>query len=638
MGEELIKLFRIQLGTKKFEEMEASWLELIQRDISFAELLNLVDLVQRWAPERTPPLLWVLADALTEQKRYQDELVVLRRLIELTPDDSKLTVAITVCLQKIYPDEPLLEKMLQKSGLGYGKPLSEALEQFDRYIKMAPGKLVYDPQRGPGKVKKLDLLFDRVTVAFQSGEEAVFDIPLASRYFSFPASEGFFALQETKPQHLQELITNDPAAAIALLLKDTRQWMAPSDIQKYLTAIIGTQNYSNIWEKARRGLSQHPNIELQTRPTRMYRWIEVPNKERKTVDVSSASPKKITSLPGVDYSRLSAMSHQEIIAAYQRLRTATERKKLLKEIALQRPDDWETLYARIFPITQDNTTQTHIWEKLQTEKPTTYQSLVESTLTSYRTSIPAFLFIAETGTAPYRPILTRLLDLLETEKSRTITNRVKKVLVDNNYQIIRNTLAEITEKEAEKLLARILRIRILEPYQQDEINRIFFEKFPALKTEPEADFIWSSVAGIEKAKAELKRLTEEELPRSAEEVARARSFGDLSENYEYKAAKEKQARLMEKINRLRADLSRAKPIAPERIDISTVTVGCKVTLRDAAGTKYQFSILGPWDSEPENGIISFQSPLAQELIGKKPGDKVKMGDKTLTVAEIKPAL
>ncbi len=638
MSEELIKLFRIQLGTKKFDEMEATWLELLQLNLPFQELLNLIDLVQRWAPEKTPPLLWVLADALTEQKRYQDELVVLRRLVGLTPDDSKLTTELTTCLHKIYPDEPLLEKMLQKSGLGYGKPLSEALDQFDRYIKLAPGKLIFDPQRGPGKVKKLDLLFDRVTILFQSGEEATFDIATASRAFSFPAADGFFALQEKQPQYLKKLITDDPAAVIALLLKDTRQWMSGADIQKYLTPIIETQNYTNLWEKARRGLLQHPHIELQTRPNRIYRWTDEPNKEKKPDDVLSASPTKAPSAPRFDYSRLSTMSPEDIIAAFQNLRTTTERKKLLKEIMLQRTDDWETLYARIFPVTPDNTTRTIILKKLRDEKPATYQMLVELTLTSYRINIDPFLFLAETTIGSYRPILTRLLDLLETEKNRSITNRVKRILLNNKYQIILKTLAEITEKEAEKLLERIRRVRILEPYQQDEISTIFFEQFSGLKTEPEAKFIWSTVAGIEKAKAELKKLTEEELPRTAEEIARARSFGDLSENYEYKAAKEKQARLMEKINRLRADLSRAKPIEPEKFESDIVKIGSRVKLQDEEGKNHEFSILGPWDADPENGIISFQSPLAQELIGKKPGDKVKMGDKTLTVTEITSAL
>ncbi|MGQ9679004.1 MAG: GreA/GreB family elongation factor, partial [bacterium] len=238
----------------------------------------------------------------------------------------------------------------------------------------------------------------------------------------------------------------------------------------------------------------------------------------------------------------------------------------------------------------------------------------------------------------YRPILTRLLDLIETKKNRTVENRVKKLLVNQHYKIIRETLSEITEAEAKNFLERLHRSSFLEAFRRDEIDNIFFEHFPTLKIEPQDKFIWSSKSGIEKAKAELKRLTEEELRRCAEEIARARSFGDLSENYEYKAAKEKQSRLMDKINRLRLDLSQAKIIEPEKIDTSKVDIGCRIKLQDEEGMEYEYSILGPWDADPENGIISFQSPLAQNLIGKQIGEMVTMGEKTLTITEITPAL
>lgn len=636
MSEELIKRFRVQLGRKQFTELEDTWLELLQLNLPLKELLNLIDLVQHWAKDYTPPLLWVLATALADQHRYHDELVVLRRLVELTPEDGKLTQEITSCLRQIYPDEPLLERLFSKSGLGYGESLSKALERFNLYSKLTPGKLVYDPVLGPGKVIKLDLLFDRVTVAFKHGGELVFDITAACSTLTFPAFDGFFALEESQPQHLKKLALNDPSALVSLLLRDTYRWMSSADIEKYLAPVVGWEKFSGFWEKARRGLSRHPNIETKTRPNRIYRWIEEPKK--KTADPSTPSEKKTGAPPCFDYSRLKTMSREEIIATFQNLRTTTERKKILKEIALQRSDDWETLYRHLFPIAKDNTTRRSILEKLKEAKPATYHSLVESTLTAYRSEIEPFLFLAETHAGHYRPIFTRLLDLLETKRNRSLENRIKKLCVAEHYKIIRETLVEITEMEAKNLLERIRRTRILEPFQQDEIAALFLERFSTLKIEPPDNFIWSTSFGIENAKAELKRLSEEELPRSGEEIARARSFGDLSENYEYKAAKEKQSRLMEKINRLRNDLSRANPIAPEKIDTSKVNIGCRVKLQDEEGKGYEYSILGPWDADPENGIISFQSPLAQKLLGKQTGETVTMGGKSFTITEITPAL
>ena len=138
--------------------------------------------------------------------------------------------------------------------------------------------------------------------------------------------------------------------------------------------------------------------------------------------------------------------------------------------------------------------------------------------------------------------------------------------------------------------------------------------------------------------AELRRLMEVELPASADEIARARSHGDLSENYEYKAAKEKQARLMSRINRLRADLAHARPIVPTEVDLAHISVGCRVELIDATGTKLVYSLLGPWDSNPEQGVISYQSPLAQSLIGRKQGDTVEMDGRVFTITAIGPGV
>ncbi|MGQ9678988.1 MAG: hypothetical protein ACUVUD_06905, partial [bacterium] len=406
MSEELIKLFRVQLGTKRFDEMEDTWLELVQLDLPLNEFLNLIDLVQRWAKEYAPPLLWILATALSDTNRHQDELVVLRRLVEIIPEDGRLTQEITNCLHKIYPQEPLLEKILSKSGLGYGKPLPEALERFDCYIKLTPGKLVYDPQRGPGKVIKIDLLFDRVSVKFKNGDETVFDIVAACHILTFPPFDGFFALEENQPLQLKKLVLDDPSTLVALLLRDTRQWMSSSDIEKYLAPIAGLENYYGFWEKARRGLSRHPNIEIKTRPNRTYRWTEKPKQDQETANLATQSEKKAGPQPRIDYSRLATMNTDEIILNYGELRTAIERKKFLKEIALQRPNDWETLYLRIFPLAKDDTTRATILEKLTEARPTTYRSLVESTLTSYRTEIEPFLLLAATSTGPYRPILT----------------------------------------------------------------------------------------------------------------------------------------------------------------------------------------------------------------------------------------
>lgn len=639
MGEELIKLFRYQLGKKLYEEIEGTWLELLEKNLSLNELLSLVELVIRWGPrELARTLLWVLATHLQDQKRYDEEMRVLRRIVELNPQDEKLVRAITICLKNLYPDEPLLERILQKAGLGYGEPLTEALKRFDRYFCLIPGRLVYDQERGPGKTKSLDLLFDRVLVRFDSGIDMTLDVQSAVNRFRFPDENGLFYLKDREPEKLRELIAKEPAEVVARYLRDIGKIAGAEEIEKGLAALMGAENYASFWERAKKGLNANPNIVIQNRPVRSYRWVDKPEERIKAGEEDERGKGKKVVAPEYDASEMASASAEEIARVFAGLRSATEKKRFLEDLAKARAD-WDSLYSLIFLSIADSRSRGLIAEKLEKEKPAVWEKLLDSILTGYRVSAEAFLFLAEkTAVFSARKVVSRLMDIIEMDSDRSRRNRARKILVSENYRLIASVLEELSEEEAGRLMARIKASRNLEPFQQDEITELISNRFATLAPKQESTVVWSSAAGIERAKAELDFLTQKELPKSAEEIARARAFGDLSENYEYKAAKERQARLMEKIRRLQIELKYARVLEPDKIDTTEVNIGCRVQLVDEEGKVQEFVILGPWDSDPEKGIISFQSPLAKQLLGKKPNEVVKMGEKSWTIAVITKAL
>jgi transcription elongation factor GreA len=633
MSEELIKLFRTQLGKKQYSELESTWLELLAAGVNLDELLSLVELALRWAPPELPrTLLWVLADALAEEKRYADELKVLRRLVALNPDDDRLTSALSRCLHHLYPDEPLLERLLQKSGLGYGEPLAQALNRFDRYLLMLPGQLVYDQQHGPGQVNNLDLLFDRITVKFENGIELTVDIQTAANRFRFPGPDRFFYLLKNSPGRLTELASTDPTGLVALYLRDIGKPATAAEIQAALEPLVGTERYPAFWEKAKKGLSAHPHIIVSARPPRTYRWQDQPVEKERLTPARPATTRTLELNPD----SVVQQSADALLATFRTLRTATERKKLLDLIFQHRNADWPEIYTRMFLTGTDRRTGQLIRDRLPPEK---WQALLTQVLTDYRTRPGAFLTVAEMPDAgSARQIVYRLLDLIETDPDRTRRNQARKILLADNYRLFAAALSEMDETDARRLRDRIKASRNLEPFQQDEIVNLITSRFAGLSQPESTDIIWTTGAGLERAKAELNHLTGVELPRSAEEIARARAFGDLSENYEYKAAKEKQARLMQKINRLQTELSRARVIEPDTIDTGAVQVGCRVRLVADDGTTLEYAILGPWDADHEQGVISFQSPLAQKLLGKKTGDTVEIENRSLKIATITRAL
>src|SRR5204863_4749881 len=113
---------------------------------------------------------------------------------------------------------------------------------------------------------------------------------------------------------------------------------------------------------------------------------------------------------------------------------------------------------------------------------------------------------------------------------------------------------------------------------------------------------WSS---LDKRKAELEELINKKIPENSKEIGVARSYGDLRENFEFKAAKEMQAVLMRRKSELERDLHRARGTAFESPDILQVSIGTVVTLRETNTNEEEtYTILGAWDGDPERSIIS----------------------------------
>ncbi len=634
MNEELIKLFRTQLGRKQYAELEGTWLELISTDTPLAELLALVDLAIRWAPPELPvTLLWVLADFLAEQKRFRDEFTVLRRLVPLTLDDEKLTRALVRCLHDLYPELSLLDRLIQKSGLGYGTPQAEALERFDRYLRLLPGKMVYDQEQGIGTVRNLDLLFDRVEVAFDNGAGLTLEITAAANRFRFPGPDSFFYLLRHEPDHLRTLAQTEPTELVARYLRDIGRPATAEELAAALAPVVGTDAFSEFWERAKKGLARHPHITVIPRTPRRYRWQDEP--KEKTA-LTEERPENKKSRTGTALEGVKAMSREEVIKSFTTLRTAPERRKFLDLIQQERAEDWQEIYSDIFLAGTDSRTCQLIQQRLPAER---WDELVKTALTDYRRFPDVLLVLAQLALSiPARQLLNRLLDIMELDPERSRCNQARKILTADSYRLVRSALTEMDEADARRLYDRFKASRTLEPFQQDELLNLIAEQFPTLTQKPAADALWTTAAGLERAKRQLQELTQVELPKSAEEIARARAFGDLSENYEYKAAKEKQARLMQKINQLQQELSRARVIEPDRIDTSIVSVGCRVELTGDDGTVYHYSILGPWDADHEQGIISFQSPLARKLLGRKPGELVPLDNRTLKITAITRAI
>ncbi|MHC4938952.1 MAG: GreA/GreB family elongation factor [Planctomycetota bacterium] len=143
--------------------------------------------------------------------------------------------------------------------------------------------------------------------------------------------------------------------------------------------------------------------------------------------------------------------------------------------------------------------------------------------------------------------------------------------------------------------------------------------------QPSDDVVYTTIKGYLAKEAERKHIVDEEIPQNAEDLGRAASFGDISENAEYSAALEKQERLMRKLREVSDDLERARILDIDEISTERVVIGTKVKLRNATtNTEETFTLLGPWDADVDRGIISYLAPVGRGLLGRAPGESVEI--------------
>ncbi len=178
------------------------------------------------------------------------------------------------------------------------------------------------------------------------------------------------------------------------------------------------------------------------------------------------------------------------------------------------------------------------------------------------------------------------------------------------------------ELDRKSLMARVIKAA---PATQDLVSG---------EAEQSSNDVITSWDSIDKRKAEYKDIVDNQIPQNREDIKIAKSYGDLRENAEYHMAKDNQKVLMRRKADHEKALSNVQGTDFADIEPDAVKIGTVVTL-DAGGKKKEMTILGAWDSDPDNDVISYLSEMAQSLLGSQVGDEVDVVNQPMTVKAIK---
>jgi transcription elongation factor GreA len=213
-------------------------------------------------------------------------------------------------------------------------------------------------------------------------------------------------------------------------------------------------------------------------------------------------------------------------------------------------------------------------------------------------------------------------------------SKLRDLLIDDR-DLITDIMINTPFAQARDLMRRIMLTPALEELNKRSLMARMIKVYPELQSmltgdsEQRDEALLVSWSSLQKRKEEYEDLVSKRIPENTKEIGIARSYGDLRENFEYKAAKEMQTVLMRRKAELEHMLERARGSNFENADTSQVSIGTKVTVFDeGSGEELEYKILGAWDSAPEQHIISYQTAIGQALIGKKIGESVELPTET----------
>ena len=348
----------------------------------------------------------------------------------------------------------------------------------------------------------------------------------------------------------------------------------------------------------------------------------------------------------------------EIEKVVENVHILAYKKRILVEIKKAKPE-WKVIFARLLVGIDQNTLRDYMLDELMHEEDkTTLIQVIEELLETPHLSPGAFLwyfqkimssdkylYADQEGMDRFLEGFFILLYVMESKpECRDFVKRMHSFLQSGRYVFIRRIFQHSSLEHVKEILLLSTKCHTLSDHDVRilySLAEVVHPSIGALKKgiqEEEIDHIWTTPEGFEKIKNRLEQIANVEIIENAREIEEARALGDLRENSEYKFAKEKRARLQGELKFLSDQVKRMRILTKQDIDTSTVNIGCHVELKNENGDRTSYTLLGPWDADPEKNILSSQSKIAQELIGLKPGSTCAIQGQNWLVEAIRSAI
>jgi len=310
-------------------------------------------------------------------------------------------------------------------------------------------------------------------------------------------------------------------------------------------------------------------------------------------------------------------------------------------------EDWDRVYLMLFPIQLSGSM---LDELISAGFKDAVLEKLEQILDRYREYRDGLIWIARHAAENDWPIelgidrilvnMIRLLHLTynDIDNKREVSYNRKLNRQIHNYFFKEKRLEEFLLSGDMDLALRIFTlledIEQLDPGIKRDLKRVVQEAFPEIRFYGDkkksseqplvSRYFFALQSSLNRKQKELKNIVEVEIPKNSKEIGAAIELGDLSENAEYKTSKERQENLQIQAGKLKDEMDRVRLFTENDLELDKVGFGTIVTLEDLLGKKKEvYTILGPWESDPSGGIISYLSPFGSAFVGKPVGSTLE---------------
>jgi transcription elongation GreA/GreB family factor len=675
------------LDAERFDDIEDAW--MLRLDASASDLdffLPIVRaLVQRGYADRAELLVQLLIATHSERNDDQGEWKTVAGLLRVWPEGGIVRQALLANLRRRYAQQPSAERITTHFGLAQASDPLRTLEQVETWLRFDVGQPVHMPTRGVGRVAEINLALETIRVQFPGAKLESFRIGEAAHLLESLPPHHFLVQKLENASELQELAENDAGELLRRLFGSLGSPLPVSEIRTHLDGLVSRKGWAGWWKHARAdarltvGAGSRPQctwsdsaLEAESQLLAAFEAAEPPEKlelarkhARRSRELGEALGRGLHALfqrvrgtdpslaleilltlesppHGTEDPRNAAafLQRDDVVQLIVGLGDRRARERAAELVVAQR-EDWADVLLRLLDHESNSRTLTALYERLHgSAERDALDRAVQETLTLPARAPRFYVWLCRE--AAKRPeleeradgrFLRRLIDACSNPALRVQRAALRELFDPGG--LAHRIVARLDERQAEQLLLLLEREGDLDEHRRHDLSEAVWARFPALRPSREEP-LYVTGESLERKRREFEQLVRVEIPRNTEEIRTAAAHGDLRENFEYKSARERQEMLSSRAKTLHEELRRARLLEPGSIDASAIRVGTRVRLEpvtDAASTLH-LTILGPWDSDPGRGIVSYLAPAVEALMGRRVGDSVRFGEVDFLVGAI----